>query len=194
MRNFLELFRPSLRMVAVGLAAAGILHLCIALASPHLVDSPAYRSMIDGLPQNKFTLLPQSAPGAQKLPFLGPDARFAACAFDATGGTLAVAARLPAPGWVLSIFNPAGDNIYSAVAQPSRPLDVALRIVPLDDKLANVAPTTREIATRNEAALTIPIEKGLMLLRAPDQGSAYQARNLAVLSKAACTYTARARS
>lgn len=194
MRFFLDLFRPSLRMTAVGLCAAGILHLCIALASPHLQDSPAYRTVVKDLPLNAFKVLPPITSGTQMLPFMGPDARFAACRFDSTGGTVSASAYLPGPGWVLSIFSPAGDNVYSAVAQPSRGLDVQLRIIPLDDKLADIAPTTRVAALRDDQSLTIPIEKGVLLIRAPDQGSAYQARNVAGLEKARCSFTARPRS
>lgn len=191
MRFLLDLFRPSVRMVAVGVCMAGILHLCVALASPLLSDSPAYRTLAKGLTLNTFTVLPPVTPGTEKLPYMGPESRYAACLFDSKGGSVAVTASLPSPGWVLSIFTPAGDNIYSAVAQPARALDIELRLVPLDDKAAAIVPTQHEIAARDDTALTVPVERGILVIRAPDQGNAYQARNLAGLARAKCAYTAR---
>jgi uncharacterized membrane protein len=193
MRGLFDLFRPSLRHVAAAFFAAGILHLCIALAAPHLSDSLAYRQFTEDLPLHKFESLAPVTPESQKLPFMGPDARYAACRFDATGGVVAVEVQLPAPGWVLSIFTPAGENIYSAVAQPSRALSVSLRLLPSDDRAADLSQEARGLAGREDGSLAVVAEQGLLLLRAPDQGTAYRARNLAGLARASCSYTARAR-
>jgi uncharacterized membrane protein len=189
----LELFRPSLRHLAVGVCAAGVLHLCIALAAPEVSVSRGYRDLTQGLELHKFKLLPPITPAAQKLPYMGPEARYAVCLFDARDGTVSVSARLPTPGWVLSIFNPAGENIYSAVTQPTRSLDIALTIVPAEESHADIAALSGSGTLKDDTSLQVVASKGLLVVRAPDQGSAYLPRNLATLSEARCSYRARRR-
>lgn len=189
-----DLLRPSLRVVLAAICAAGVLHICITLASPYLSRSPAYAELTKDLAPHRMVLLEPVGPEQQPLPFMGPEAQYAACLFDAREGAVTVRAKLPAPGWVLSIYVPSGDNIYSAVAPPGRTIDVALNIVPTDDGFAELPLETDTDGVRSRAVLTVPARKGLVLVRAPDQGPAYRARNLAELRRAACAFTPRERT
>ncbi len=188
MRFLFDLFRPSLRHVAVGLCAAGVLHLCIALAAPEMSTSQGYLELTKGLKPHRLEILPPVTPASQSIPYMGPESRYAVCLFDARDGTVSVTAHLPTPGWVLSIFNPAGENIYSAVTQPTRALDVSLVIVPSEEAHAEVTALTGSGMLKDDAALQVVASKGLVVIRAPDQGSAYLPRNLDVLSGARCAY------
>lgn len=181
---------PSPRYVAAAICAAGILHIVLTLIGPELTQSPAYRTLAEGLPLNKFEVLPPVTPQSQKVPFMGPDAQYAACRFDARNGSVAVKAVLPGPGWVISIFSPAGDNIYSAVARPGQTLEISLKILPSEDRFAGLPSETGIGLPSAENALAVAAQKGVILIRAPDQGIPYRARNLAELQRANCAYRA----
>lgn len=189
-----ELFRPSLRVVAAALCAAGILHICVTLAAPHLKASPAYRELTEGLELHKMELLPAVTPEHQRLAYMSADARYAVCRFDARNGTVSIEAKLPSPGWVLSVYVPSGDNVYSAVAPPGRTLDVLLRIVPSDDPYVSPLFEKGAPGGSGNAWQSLSAEEGVVLIRAPDQGAAYRDRNLSELSRAACTYRPRGKA
>lgn len=179
---------PSPRNVAAAICAAGILHIVLMLVGPELTQSPAYRTLAETLPLNKFQVLPAITPQSQKVPFMGPDAQYAACRFDTKDGSVAVKAVLPGPGWVISIFSPAGDNIYSAVARPGQTLEIGLKIIPSDDRFTGLPAEASGGVPRVESTLAVAAQKGVVLIRAPDQGSPYRARNLAELQRASCAY------
>jgi uncharacterized membrane protein len=186
----LTLLQPKLRHVMAALCAAGALHLCVTLAAPELSDSPAYRRLAARLEPHKMQVLPPVTPANQELAFMGPEQRYAACLFLTRNGSVAMKATLPGPGWVVSIHAPSGENFYSAVAQPGRPLEVSVKLVPADDRFAGLGAQVRESTLGENATLAVPADAGIIIVRAPDQGSAYRARNLAVLRQASCAYTA----
>lgn len=186
-------------LVAAALFASAILHILATFATPLLTPSSAYDRLTRALPVNAMHLLPEVAPGAQPLPFMAPDARYAVCYFDTRNGVVALSAVLPEPGWALQLYGPSGEAIFTSVGTPVRRTEVSLLIVPGDDAwrlgarptglatgLMGRSPST--VAVAQEATLTIPANEGLAVLRAPDQGEAYRNRALAELSRANCQF------
>lgn len=176
------------QLIIAAPVAAGILHICATLAAPYLTAASAYSRLAPGLPVNRMQLLNVSAPGAEPLPFLSPDARYAMCRFDASGGPVTVTSTLPPDiGWTLTVMTPQGDNIYAAASVPSRPTPIQLAIVPSEDAFLGVTPEARGIARDAQQPTIVPATRGIVVVRGPEKGFSYQRHVEAVLKEARCT-------
>jgi uncharacterized membrane protein len=175
-------------LTAAALFAAAILHILATLATPYLTPSSGYSRLASDLPENRMTILPPVTAGAQPLPFLAPDARYAVCRFDTKNGSVDLTAMLPEPGWVLAIFSPGGDNFFSSVASPDRGPQVSIKLVPGEETWRGSTESPLAAAVTRESTLTIPANTGIVLIRAPDRGEAYNARAMAELKRARCQF------
>jgi uncharacterized membrane protein len=176
------------RLVGLAFFAVGVLHIVATLAAPTLVISRAYDQLAHDLPLNRMQVLPPVTPSSQPLPFLAPDARYALCRFDTTDGAVAITARLPGPGWMLALYTAEGENFLSSVARPGPAIDVSLMLVPSEDRFLGLTPESRSSYEPTDKTLTVGAQQGLAIIRAPNQGAAYEARNLAELSRARCAF------
>lgn len=168
--------------------AAGILHICATLAAPYLTAASAYSRLAPGLPVNRMQLLNVSAPGAEPLPFMSPDARYAMCRFDTSGGPVSVSSTLPPDsGWTLTVMNPQGDNIYATASVPQRPTPISIVLVPSEEAFLGVTPEARGIARDVQPPTVVSATRGIVIVRGPDKGFAYQRHVEAVLRDARCT-------
>lgn len=183
-----RLKRANWRLIAAAFFAVCILHIVATLAAPELATSSAYDRLAQDLPLNKMQVVPPVAPKTQLLPFLSPDARYALCRFDTLDGSVALTANLPGPGWTLALYSTEGENFYVSVAQPGRRTEISLLLVPSDERVTGLAAHAPADAPQQDATLTVAAQKGLAVLRAPDQGLAYRARNLAQLKRARCAF------
>jgi uncharacterized membrane protein len=182
------LSRANWQLILAAPVAAGILHICATLASPYLTAASAYSRLAPGLPVNRMQVLSVAAPGAEPVPFMSPDARYAMCRFDASGGPVSVAATLPPDlGWTLTVMTPQGDNIYAAASVPSRPTPITLALVPSEDAFLGVTPEARGIARDVQPPTAVSATRGIVIVRGPDKGFAYQRQVEAVLQDAHCT-------
>jgi uncharacterized membrane protein len=178
--------RVQFRVIALALFAVLILHILATLAAPRLAPSTAYSRLADLLPVNSMQILPPIAPGAQPLPFMGPDSRYAMCRFDSTKGPVQISAVLPGAGWSLSLFTDKGDSLYTSVAQPGRRTEISLVLVTSDEKFAGLTPEAAGQSVKEDRSLSLPAKRGIAILRAPDQGLAYKALNEAELKRSLC--------
>jgi len=168
--------------------AAGILHICATFAAPYLTAASAYSRLAPGLPTNRMQLLNASTPGAEPLPFLSPDARYAMCRFDTSGGPVTVNATLPPDlGWTLTVMTPEGDNIYAAASMSSRPTPISIALVPSEEAFLGITPEARGIARDIQPPAPVAATRGIIVVRAPDKGFSYQRQIESVLKEATCT-------
>lgn len=190
MRQFLDMLpRINLRPVAAAFCAVAILHIVATLAAPELAPSRAYELLSRELPLNSMQIMPPVTPSAQRLPFMAPDARYALCRFDTKDGAVSLTATLPGPGWVVALYSTEGDNFFTSVAQPGRRTEVSLLLVPSDERFRGLTPEAKGATSGPEQPmLTVPAQTGVALIRAPEQGQAYRARNLAELKRARCAF------
>src|SRR5262245_14189779 len=188
MRALAWLRNTNWRLVGLAFFAVGILHIVATLAAPSLVISRAYDQLAQNLPLNRMQILPPITPSSQPLPFLAPDARYALCPFDTSDGAVAITARLPGPGWMLALYTAEGENFFASVSRPGPAIDVSLMLVPSEDRFLGLTPEARSIYEPTDKTLTIGAQKGIAIIRSPNQGVAYEARNLAELSRARCAF------
>lgn len=177
--------------VAAAIITVGILHICAVFAAPELATATAYQRLAGTLPFNKMVLLPPITPGAQPLPFLTADGRYAMCRFETSKGPVAITAALPERGWTLALHTPDGENFYTATAQPGSRTEISLLLMPKEERFLDLGlelgttPAPREQLQEGEA-LKLPAREGVVVLRAPDRGIAYRPRLEALLKRAEC--------
>lgn len=168
--------------------AAGILHICATLAAPYLTADSAYSRLAPALPVNRMRVLGEVAPGSEPLPFLSADARYALCRFDTSAGPVSVSAMLPPdPGWMLAVMTPQGDDIYVSASTPGRLTPVTLALVPSEEHFLGVTPEAHGIARETDPPVSLAAKTGIVVVRAPDRGAAYQRATEASLNTARCS-------
>jgi len=176
------------QLILAAPVAAGILHICATLAAPYLTAASAYSRLAPGLPINRMQILPVAAAGAEPLPFMSPDARYAMCRFSTSAGPVNVTATLPPDlGWTLTVITPEGDNVYATASVPSRPTPVSLMLVPSEDAFLGVTMEARGIANSATPPTAVSATRGIIVVRGPDKGFAYQHQVEAMLRDAQCT-------
>ncbi len=171
--------------IITALLAGGIIHIATTFAITSLGTGSAFRQLRGALPANTMVLLPPQTPGAQLLPFLMPDMLYAICRFDLTGGAVEVNAVLPEIGWSLALYTRQGDNFYATPGQSQRPVRAAFMLAPTTDRLINLTPGARKTDV-DMSQVTSPDSEGLIVVRAPLKGVAFEGTARADLMRASC--------
>lgn len=165
--------------------ATAIIHLVATFIATADIKSSAYYRLASAMPVNTMQLLQPISPDHQPLPFMSPEARYAICNFSAAKGPVAVRAVLPDRGWTLGIYKRDGSTAYFAAGATGRPIQIAITILAGDDRFIGLSPQTLG-ATANPD-ITVAVREGLIVVRAPDRGEAYQKLDAQVLAQARCT-------
>lgn len=173
-------------MIGAALCLIGALHIMLVFAMQSLSPTSALTRLTNGAKLHEMLLLPPTKPGAQRLPFQSPSARYAVCRFDTGKTDVAVRALLPDPGWVLALYSNEGENFYIAVGQPGRKINVALQLVANDGRFAGLTPQAKGLAPPGESVLKVPAKNGIVVLAAPDRGYAYRDQMLADMRLSSC--------
>jgi uncharacterized membrane protein len=176
--------RIRFRAILAGLLAAGIVHILLTFAWPTWKGRQAFTDLKARTQANQMRLLPPTSTKAQVLPFQAPDMRYALCRFDASDAAIVARASLPEPGWTFSIHGPTGETVYVITGQEQRRTDIALLLLPPGDRFLGVLPEARLGSGLSQLQLTI--KEGIIMLRAPNKGPAYNAEVDAELIKASC--------
>jgi uncharacterized membrane protein len=174
-----------LRTIVAGLLAAGIVHIVLTFAWPSIKGRQVFTGIKAAMPVNQMRLLPPtSAKSPQVLAFQAPDMRYAICRFDASDSAIVARASLPEPGWTFSIHGPTGETVYVITGQEQKRTDIALLLLPPGDRFLGVLPEARLGSGLSQLQLTV--KEGIIILRAPNKGPAYNAEVDAELVKASC--------
>lgn len=179
------------RLLTAAALTAGVVHICATFAAPYLAEPAIYSRLSSLLPINQLVVLPVIAPDKQPLPFLAPDVRYAMCRFDSTSKPVEIRFQLPDAGWTVSVLSVRGETLYSTTGNATRPIDITLLVVAAEDTFLGVTPEARGAVRTTDAPLNIAAERGLAIIRAPDKGSAYDARTKAYLNRASCRASSR---
>jgi uncharacterized membrane protein len=176
----------SLHVLIAAIITGGIIHIASTLAIPYMGAATAFDRVSAGLKPNTMQILAPATPGNELLPYNDPAQLIAVCPFDLDEGLLTVTATLPDPGWSLAIYSSHGDNFYAVAAAGLRQPDVTLVIEPTRATLLNlfgIGTAPNFDASRIQA----PDSRGLIAVRAPRRGQAFDERTSAILARARCT-------
>lgn len=177
--------RPSWQMLVLALVAGGLIHISATLVMPHFATASGVQRLSQDLPANRMRILPPATGGAQSLPFLGPDFRLAVCRYDVSDGPVRVSGVLADKGWSISLYSPQGDSLYVLPAQDYRRLDVSFQIVPQAERYLWLFSVGKSVEA-SVGQVAVPQNEGLVVVRAPVRGRAYQAETEAFLARAQC--------
>ena len=178
--------RLSWQTFVLALVSGGIIHISATLIMPRLAAASAFHRLAAGLPVNRMRVLPPATAEAQPLPFVGPDVRLAVCRFDVSDSLVTVTALLPDKGWTLGLYSAHGDNFYVVPAQDFRRSEVTFTLAPQTDRFLGFINLGR-VADTSASQISVPEPQGLIVLRAPIRGRAYQAETEAILQRAQCS-------
>lgn len=175
--------------LAMAVVTAALVHVATTLAMPVLSSwfgkGTAYDRLRFKLDANMMKQLPVEVSSAQPLlPFLTPDMHYAFCRYDISSASVQVTAVLPDVGWSLALYTPQGDNFYAAPGLEGRVTDLNFVVVPSSDRLL-ILPGVRR-ADVDATQVTSPTREGLVVVRAPNKGRAFEAATKAALAKANC--------
>jgi len=182
------LLRPvhNWRIIAAALASIGILHILATLAVPHLGAASAYTRLSTMLPVNEMKFLGRPSPANQPLPFMGADATYAMCRFDARRAPVIIQVYLPGNGWTLSLHAPDGSNTYAATGREDRPVTLNLKVVPVGERFAGLTPEALGRASRMVRTQVVRMRSGIAVIRAPDRSFAYLPQVQRELARSNC--------
>ena len=154
------------RLLLAATIAAFIIHIWTTLAAVREEESPAYASLVKDLPPNQVSYMPPVAPDTQQLPFMMPDIRYAVCHFDVSKQDVRIQAKLPGPGWSLSLHAPNGDNFLYVPGTEERKIDVDFTLRASGSILE--AKNIEQIsATQQATNLSLKYAQGIAIFRAP---------------------------
>ena len=182
----LEGAHARLRLMIAACLAAAILHIVATLAAPRLAGGTPFARLSTITPLHTFQVLPPVSPQNQPLAFMAPDVRYAICRYDTGKGPVSVTVRLPGRGWSVNLYSTEGDNFYTALGQDGPAIDIALQLTPIADRFLGLTPEARGKIAEATASLDIPTGRGMVVVRAPDNGLAYRAETEATLKRASC--------
>jgi uncharacterized membrane protein len=173
-----------MRPLAIAACLAGIVHIGATFAMPMLAGNSAYGRLAKSLPLNALAVFPPVTPSTQPLAFLGADARYAMCRYDTTEGPVGVDVTLPGAGWLLALYTPAGDNFYYVPGQDDRAIRLSLLLVPPGDQ--PISTSGEDPSVRSGTQSIVATQRGLLVVRAPLRGAAYDAEIAATLRDVRC--------
>ena len=172
--------------ILTALLAGGIIHIATTFAITALGTGSAFRQLRAVLPANSIVVLASQSPATQLLPFLSPDMLYAMCRFDLGGGSVEVKAVLPEIGWSLALYTRAGDNFYATPGQSQRAVPVAFTLSAASDRIASLTPGVRKTDV-DLGQVTSPDTEGLVVIRAPIKGVAFEGIARAIMKRASCS-------
>ena len=173
-------------LLAIPIAAA-VVHIVATLLAMNDTGNSAYHRLAPSLDVNKMKILAPVGQGHQPIPLMTGDARYAICRFDTSKGPVTVTAVLPDLGWTIGVYRTNGATVYFATAAPGKLNDIAVTIVPSDDRFLGLANAARKDPAIAESRLSIAAREGLIVVRAPEKGLAYRAETDKDLARAQCS-------
>jgi uncharacterized membrane protein len=99
--------------IVVGLVGAGIVHIAILVMLPYFSERDIWSRLAASSELYAAVTLDTELDGVPTARPIDPLMRVLACRFDLAEGPVRVHAEGPVPFWSASVFNRAGENIYS---------------------------------------------------------------------------------
>ena len=171
--------------IIAGILAGGIIHILATLAIPYTASTTAYKQLAPSLPVNKLVVTPVASAKSQTLPFMTPEVRVALCRYNISRGPVRISARLLDPSWTLALYTPQGDNFHTTTGLSSQRNDVTFDLISPAPKFLGIFQTSTRPA-QDRVTVTVPQKTGLMVLRAPINGTAFTQEVTDAMKLASC--------
>ena len=178
--------RLSWQTVAVAAVTGGIVHITATLVLPQFARATAFHRIAANLSLNAMHILPPATPEAQPLPFLSADERIAVCKFSIDAGPVDVTAVLPEKGWSIGLYTASGDNFYVVPAQDMRRFEIALTLVPAQERFFGYFSLGKQVDL-SATQVHVPTNVGYIVVRGMSRGRSYSADIEQTLKQARCT-------
>ena len=179
----------------IGVVLGIILHISYVLAAPHVSGGTAWRNLSPQLAINEMKVMAPVRPGAQPLPFMAPDVRYAICRFDLAAGSLQIRTKLLDPTWSVLLFTAQGENFSAFTSSDIQKPELEMTVTANTEQSLLQAVQTFLTRTQKETrgprdpgiSIVAPAREGLVLIRAPLMGVAFQKEVEAALASASCS-------
>jgi len=169
----------------VGIIGAGIVHIAVLLMVPEYSERDAWSSLAESADFYKAVRVDESDGAAAVVKAADPLFHAAACRIDLDQGPAHLRAPGNVPFWSASIYNRAGQNVYSfndrateqgtldfVVLTPAQMIEVR-KAVPEDYKRA--------------IFVQVPLEEGIVLVRSFSPDPTWEEATSEFLSRLSCT-------
>jgi uncharacterized membrane protein len=169
----------------VGLVGAGIVHIAVLLMLPRFSERDAWSSLAESADFYKAVRVDESDGAAAVVKAADPLFHAAACRIDLEQGPTHLRAPGNVPFWSASIYNRAGQNIYSfndratdhgtldfVVLTPAQMIEVRKAVPPDYSKAIFVQ---------------VPLDEGIVLVRSFSPDPTWREATSEFLSRLACT-------
>ncbi|MBI1385720.1 MAG: hypothetical protein GC150_12495 [Rhizobiales bacterium] len=173
--------------VLLGVLAGGLVHVLAILTLPHIAPARAWQQLGVRYPVNTLQVLARAKPGEMALPLMSPDVHYAVCQFDVTKGAVTFSTEMLEGSWSIAIYNRLGLNSYTIGGTDLQHQKISLVLTRSQAETTSAPVAEGAMASTLTVPLTEP--KGIVILRAPVKGPAYEALTTEALSRARCEET-----
>lgn len=170
--------------ILVGLVGAGIVHVAVLLLLPQFSKRDAWQSLADSADFYKAVRIDANDGGPPLVEGMDPLFHAAACRFDLKEGPVRLHASGTVPFWSASVYDRAGQNLYSFNDRAS---EGALDFVVLtSDQMIEVRKSAPE-DYRASVFVQVPVGEGIVVVRTFVPDPTWEASTTDFLARLACT-------
>ncbi len=173
------------KWVIATIIISGIVHILAVLNLPSLAPKSAWFRLRHDVPVNKMLLLSKLDEKPSLLPMMAPDVRYAICRYDLTNGPVTVRTKIPHELFSVAAYDQLGQNFYvisGASLQREELYLVVTRNTNTAEEEVSASEKSDDVVVINSANA-----KGVLLLRVPVAGPAYEQQTEELLKKATCS-------
>ena len=166
---------------------AGITHILIVLFIPSFAPKSAWMRIESQTPLNKMVILTKSNRKKIQVPLLAPDISYAICRYDLSNGAIKIKTQIPNDLFSVAAYDHLGQNYY-IISGEALQRDALYMVITLDKNVSETEVNEAEKADDIDDVVVVNATdpKGVIVLRAPIVGPAYERLVSNVLKGASC--------
>ncbi|MGH1352584.1 MAG: DUF1254 domain-containing protein [Methyloligellaceae bacterium] len=173
------------KWVIATIVIAGIVHILAVLNLPSLAPKSAWFRLRNDVPVNKMLLLAKLDEKPSLLPMMAPDVRYAICRYDLSKGPVTIRSKIPNALFSVAAYDQLGQNFYVITGASLQREELYLVVT----QNSNTAEEEVSASEKSDDVVVINSagSKGVLLLRAPIAGPAYELQTEELLKNATCS-------
>lgn len=186
MTRFLQFFRLSWFSLGLAVLLAGIIHVIAVFSMPHLVTRKAWDLLTAIGPTNSIHVLPAASPVHQSLPFMAPNVRYAVCRYDLAAGPVRLKTKVFDELSLIAFYTTSGANFYTISGTDIKRDTIEVFISTQAEPVVETDPDATDDSD-NAVVVTVPSERGVVVIRTPLAGKSQAAHAEKALAEASCS-------